>query len=333
MRKKQEFNDILDDCVERILSQGDTVGQCLARYPEQASELESLLQTVSLAKVTSYIEPSSEFKEKARHEFRMALQETELPRNHWTLGWRPQWVTAIVSVLILLLASGGTLAMAGNSMPDELLYPVKRVTEVARIALIPSSLGKAELYVNLADNRVAEIVAMVEENKSTEVEKAAQLLSEHLIAMAGLVGLQEKQQAKEVATFMAPSPAVEEAPQTAMEKESGVTFEEASPPSVEKETPSVDKRATPALAPEAQKLPEPSASDKAGAAEDEAIRREDIELEEQTRLKALLAHQAFAHREALYVVLEKAPESVKPALRQAIDITESAYAEALKVLD
>ncbi|MFC1929865.1 DUF5667 domain-containing protein [Chloroflexota bacterium] len=333
MRKKQEFNDILDDCVERILSQGDTVEQCLARYPEQVPELEPLLQTVSLAKVTSHIEPSSEFKEKARHEFRMALQETQLPRNHWTLGWRPQWVTAIVSVLILLLASGGTLAMAGNSMPDEPLYPVKRVTEVARIALTPSSLGKAELYVNLADKRVAEIVTMVEEEKPKEVEKAAQLLGEHLIAMAGLVGLQEKQQAKEVATLMAPSSAVEEAPQAAMEKESGVTFEEASPPSVEKETPSVDKGATPALAPEAQKLPEPSASDKTGAAEAEAIRDEAVELEEHAGLKALLADRAVAHREALYEVLQKAPESVKPALCQAIDITDSAYEEVLKALD
>ncbi|MFC1972206.1 DUF5667 domain-containing protein [Chloroflexota bacterium] len=326
MKKRQEFDDILNDCLERIVNQRQTIEQCLERYPEQSDELQPLLQTISHAMVASSIEPSSEFKEKARHEFRIALQEMDLPRSGWFFGWRPQWATAIVSVLIFLLASSGTVTIAGNSMPDEPLYPVKRATETVTIALTPSPLGKVNLYVNLADKRVAEIAVMAEEEKPKEVEKAAQLLNEHLIAMAGLAAPQEKQQEKEVATFMAPSPAIEEAPQAAMEKEPVVAFEEAPPP--------VAEGAPRAPAPKAQKLPELSAIDRAdGAAEDEAIRQVDIGLEEQDRLKALLARRTVAQREALHEVLQRAPESVKPTLRQAIDIADSAYAEALKALD
>jgi hypothetical protein len=224
--------------------------------------------------------------------------------------------------------------MAGNSVPDEPLYSVKRVTEIARIALTPSALGKAEQYMNLAGKRLTEISIMAGEEKPEEIEKAAQLLNEHLIAMAGLVVPQEKQQHKEVTSFMAPLPAVEEAPQAAMEQEPSVEVEDVLPPSAEEAVPGPDRGAMPALTSEAQKMPELSKIDTAeGAAEEEIISDEDVELEEQARSEDRLAHQAVIQREALHKLLQGSAESVKPALRQAIDAADNAYAEVLRALD
>ena len=95
-------------------------------------------------------------------------------------------MTAVVVVIALLLAGSGTVAAAGNSMPDEPLYPVKLATETVRLTLTPSALGKAELYVKLADKRVAEIIKMADKGKVKQVENAAERLNTQLIAMASL---------------------------------------------------------------------------------------------------------------------------------------------------
>ena len=70
MKRNKEFNNILDECLERLLVKGETVEQCLASYPQYAAELEPLLQMAVAAKEASAIQARPEFKAKARYEFR-----------------------------------------------------------------------------------------------------------------------------------------------------------------------------------------------------------------------------------------------------------------------
>lgn len=200
MKKSKEFDNILDECLERLLVNGETIEQCLASYPEQAAELEPLLQTALAAKNASAIQPRPEFKARARYEFRSALQEAKTKRGRRFFGWQPRWATAVVIVLILLLAGSGTVAAAGNSMPDGTLYPVKLATEQVRVRLTPSDIGKAQLYANFADKRVLEIARMAKEGKPELVERTAQRLDTHLVMIAFLVSPLEQ----EAAVLMAP---------------------------------------------------------------------------------------------------------------------------------
>jgi hypothetical protein len=174
------------------LVKGETIEQCLANYSEQASELESLLQTALAAKSASAIQPRPEFKARARYQFRSALREAVTRRRPRFFSWQPRWATAVAIVLILLLAGGGTAA-AGNSMPDELLYPTKLATEQIRLKLTPSDLGKAQLYASFADKRVLEIACMAEEGKPELVERTAQRLDTYLAMIAHLVSVQEEE--------------------------------------------------------------------------------------------------------------------------------------------
>ena len=75
MKKSREFDNILDECLERLLLKGETVEQCLASYPEQAAELEPLLHTALITKKASAIEPRHEFRARARYQFDSALRE------------------------------------------------------------------------------------------------------------------------------------------------------------------------------------------------------------------------------------------------------------------
>ncbi len=177
--KKKEFDNIFDECLERILA-GETLEQCLVRYPEQADELKPLLETVLAVKAASSVEPRSEFKARARYGFRSALQEKAAPQRRSFWGWVPRWATALAIFLVVLLAGGGTVAAASNSMPDSILYPVKLATEQVQMALTTSDLGKAQLCSDFADRRVTEIVYMAEKGDAEQVEVLTDRLDERL---------------------------------------------------------------------------------------------------------------------------------------------------------
>ena len=219
MKRGGEFDDILDDCLERLLAKGETLEQCLASYPEQAVELKPLLETALATKQASAIEPRPEFKARARYQFRSALQEMEPKRRLSFLDWWPRWATAVAIVLVLLLAGGGTVAAASGSMPDEPLYPVKIASEQVRLILTPSTLGKAELYANLADKRVSEIVYVATKGDAKQVELATQRLNHVLVRIATLVSAQRG----EGGVMMAPAPAL--APDESAEKGEDVNIQ------------------------------------------------------------------------------------------------------------
>lgn len=186
MKRTKEINNILDECLERLLVKGETIDQCLRSYPEQAAELEPLLQTALATKGALIMQPRPEFKAKARYQFRLALQEAASRRRRLFLDWVPRWATAVIIILVLLLAGGGVVAAAGNSMPDNPLYPVKLATEEAQLALTPSDMGKAELSAELADRRVVEIIYMADKGDVQQVEVITQRLDKRLIMLARL---------------------------------------------------------------------------------------------------------------------------------------------------
>ncbi len=186
MKRDNEFNNVLNECLERLLTRGETIEQCLLSYPEYAAELEPLLHTVVATKKALAIQPRPEFKAEARYQFGLALQKIEPKRRLPFLGWQPRWAIAMVVVLVLLLAGGGTVVAAGESMPDGLLYPVKLATEQVRLKLTPSNMSRAELYAELADRRVAEIVYMVNKGKPEHLESTAERLNKHLVLIASL---------------------------------------------------------------------------------------------------------------------------------------------------
>ncbi len=203
MRKSREFDNVLNECLERLLVNGETIEQCLQSYPEQVTELKPLLQTALVTKNASVLQPRPEFKARARYQFHLALQEVAAKRSRPLFGWQPRWATAIAIVLILLLTGGSTVAAADNSMPDGPLYGVKLATEQVRLTLTPSELGKAQLYASFTDKRVLEIARMAKEGKSEQVERTTQRLNAHLAMITQLVSAYEE----EAGVLVAPAPA------------------------------------------------------------------------------------------------------------------------------
>ena len=198
MSKEKEFDNILDECLERLLVKGETIEQCLQSYPEQVANLKPLLQTALAARQAVAIQPRVEFKAQARYQFHSALQEWASRRRSPFLSWFPRWATVVTIVLGVLMMGGGTIAAAGYSMPDSLLYPVKLATEQVQLVLTPSDIGKAELCAKLADRRVAEIIHMADKGDAQQVEAITQRLDERLVMLARLTSAPEVTEAPRV---------------------------------------------------------------------------------------------------------------------------------------
>ncbi len=187
----KEFDNVLDECLERLLVKGETIEQCLQGYPEQAANLKPLLQTALATREAVAIQPRAEFKARARYQFRSALREAASPRSRPFLGWLPRWATVVTIVLGVLMMGGGTIFAAGYSMPDNLLYPVKLATEQVQLTLTPSDIGKAKLYAKFADRRVAEIIYTANKGNAQQIEAITQRLDERLVMLAGLTSAPE----------------------------------------------------------------------------------------------------------------------------------------------
>jgi hypothetical protein len=193
MKQDERFNSILNLCLDRVLA-GETVEQCLRDYPEQAKELEPLLQTALAAKMASAVQPRAEFKTKARAEFQAALREMKSSQKpsssffHWRWQWQPAWSIALAVLVIVVLGGGGSIIAARNVMPDNPLYSIKLFTENVQMALTPSDTGKTELNARFADRRAEELVYAASNSNAPEVRIAAGRLNSNLMNITDLTG-------------------------------------------------------------------------------------------------------------------------------------------------
>jgi len=346
MNKKSEFNNILDECLERLIN-GEAIEKCLADYPDYSVELEPLLRTVLDARKASAIEPRPEFRERSGYEFQAAIREMEPEKGRGFFAWFPRWATVVSAVVIVLLAATGTVAASTGSLPDEPLYHVKLATEAVRLAFTPSALGKAGLYAKFADERVEEIVRMADEGKSEQIEKATDRMNDQLIAMSELVvpwgGGADTQ--LETTTFEAaeaapepvpvpvpaptPAPAPVPAPEPAPEPEPEIM-------AMPEETPAPVIEIPPEAVTEVPAPAEPAARAQRGNLEkavDRGIPDKEAGPDDRVKLRLDVSENALENIQKLRESLDKAPEKLKPALQRALEIAEKSYEQALSSLD
>jgi len=292
MSKSREFDNILDECLEHLLVKGETIEQCLQSFPKHTDELKPLLEAALAIKQASAIQPTPEFREKARYQLYSAFREVEQKKSHTFLrwNWQPRWASVVAIALALLITGSGTVVAASGSMPDGPLYPVKIATEQARLTFTPSALGKAEFYAKLADRRVLEIVRMADKNEPDQIERTAHRLDICLTRIANLASTRAPG-----APAMAPTGEFQVADTTLM------------PPMMGEKAP---------LPPEGA-----NRSIVAGAGFD---RRD--------KLRIMVGRYAFEHPERMRAILEEVHASAKPALLRAIEISEADYTKVLQSL-
>ena len=323
MKKDREFENILDECLERII-QGKTVEQCLLDYPDHAAALEPMLRTVVKARTVINIRPRPEFKDRARHQFQAAIREMEpapAAGRSFLPGFKPVWI-ALTAFIALILIGSGTVAAANGSMPDSPLYSIKLATESVWLALTPSDIGKAELYTRFADRRIGEIIQMAEKGEVEYAQKATEKLERQLVAIASLTIVENEASSDKMLSFEAAEPAVGEG----------------SPPVAATMAPTLEPQPSVDVPPAQAVRPDKTVPIQVGAA-DTALSANmteradgetvDAKLNREERLKALLLQKAIENPDALQKALETASESMRDILEWAIKVAGEGYEEAI----
>ena len=178
--KQKKIEEILDQLLDEM-SQGCSVDELLSAYPEHADELKPLLelaQSISLlpkpepdvSAVMSVIDRTrrSRAEEQTRQGFslrRLIIQHTVLFR------------TAAVAAL-LLLAGMTTVSLSARSLPGDLLYPVKKLSEGVQYFLTIDTEGRARLHVLFADRRIYELSCLLQKKARIDQNLLAEMLNQ-----------------------------------------------------------------------------------------------------------------------------------------------------------
>ncbi len=182
---KKDLEKIFDDCIDE-LRKGGSVESILAKYPEYISETKPLLELVQAMEQLPKPEPSADavsaalvgigeelallrpvrhlvetstvgrgqsprLKKKRRSFFGRLFQQ---PRLAWTLS------AAFALVLMFVAIS----TVSANSVPGDILYPLKLVTEKVSFLLTFSSERKAELRLTFSEERTKEIKRVLQKS-------------------------------------------------------------------------------------------------------------------------------------------------------------------------
>lgn len=152
----------------KLLNQGLSVDEILARFPHEQTELAPLLKiSRQLLTLPKNVVPTPMMQR------RFALA----PAPRFWLGWMHLLKVAGTSVSIMLLVSalGAGVYATSQSVPGTALFPVKKTAENLELVLATTQQNKASLQVAIAEQRLSEAQAVFADPKSDSSRKTSAL--------------------------------------------------------------------------------------------------------------------------------------------------------------
>ena len=157
---------------------GATLEEALSLYPGLRAELEPLLSLPAEMKAMPKIEAPASLRGYKRPVFRGPAEQAR-PREGWwrcflpaagpSLGWATPLARIAAALAIVTVAASGAIVATASSLPDEPLYPVKLAMENAQLAIAPNDQARADLELQFAAKRVAEVRSAAQQDNPEAV--------------------------------------------------------------------------------------------------------------------------------------------------------------------
>ena len=174
--------DVLDECLDDLRDGRATIAECLARYPSYRDQLEPLLNVaVHIAPVTTVLDPSRRLE--ARGRFIEALYaEPTTPglgaRLRAFFRLPPTFRSgmpglASVAVVAALVSTTGVLYASEQALPGAPLYGLKLAVEQVRLSAALNDEITAQVRMEIADRRLAEVERAAEIHDTPAMQLAA----------------------------------------------------------------------------------------------------------------------------------------------------------------
>jgi Domain of unknown function (DUF5667) len=212
----EAMEEILAKCLEEMEA-GASLESCLADFPEQAAELEPLLQMARQMQHLTNVGPRPTFARSARWDLEDQLRisgkaVTFNGRNRHTKQEAKPFVQRrfsmsmlqliLAGVLALTATTGGVAYAANASNPGDVLHDLDLAMENAQLNLSPDVWSKVQLRLKFASERLAEAQETFAKNDTAGGLEAVNEYGTEISAIAQLVGSADGAQQETLALLL-----------------------------------------------------------------------------------------------------------------------------------
>ncbi|MEO0094231.1 MAG: DUF5667 domain-containing protein [candidate division WOR-3 bacterium] len=173
----QKIDEILDLVLQEI-EKGKSIEDCLKDYPQFVTELEPLLHLALAIRELPKHQPSSE----AISRSLVKISETK-ERTTQLVPFQPAWVRIAAVILLVVLIGWSTLALSKSSVPGDVLYPIKIMSEKTQYALTLNPKRKALFHLRFADKRTEELALCLKRKNRIDKNLLNTMLNEARTAL------------------------------------------------------------------------------------------------------------------------------------------------------
>ncbi len=183
---RRNIDDLLDQLLIEI-EKGKCVEDCLKDNPEFASELEPLLKVALEVSKLPKPEPRIEAVNETLLKIRRIQPESKKTAQKFSFGrifsFQPAIIRVAAIVLLVVLIGWSSIALSTRSVPGDLFYPVKIVTERVQYILTADEEGRVHLHLTFAHKRANELAKSFKRKNQLNRKLMSLMLNEALIAL------------------------------------------------------------------------------------------------------------------------------------------------------
>lgn len=189
---EKQVEEILDFCLRKV-KEGEPLDEVLVEYPDHKEELQELLTVAKDLQTVPIPHARAEALESCLIKVSRALQlkkgqgwKARLSGLHWPrliYFPSPVWAKALASLLIGIVISWGAVNLSADSLPGDILYPVKLTTEKAKFFLTIDPREKAELGLKHSEERMGELVKYLDKKGELNTRVLKAMLDQTALVM------------------------------------------------------------------------------------------------------------------------------------------------------
>ncbi|MBI5021768.1 MAG: hypothetical protein HZB59_10040 [Ignavibacteriales bacterium] len=192
---ERDIELLLDNCIKELRN-GKSIEECLAGYPDLVGQLKPLLMLVEKIQAVPQPEPAPEAISAALITIGQQLANRTIDqkasntyrKKHKIISFlnifqRPKLLWALNATFVLLIIVFGITTISANSLPGDILYPIKLVTEKVKFLLTFDSEKKAELRLTFSDKRLEEMIKTFQRSNALDTMLLKAMLDEAKLAL------------------------------------------------------------------------------------------------------------------------------------------------------
>ena len=192
---ERDIELLLDNCINEMRN-GKSIDECIAEHPQYASQLRPLLRLVQKIETLPQPEPAPEAISGtlinigyhiAQHsmtpEKPTAVEKLRKKSSIFNIIRRPKIAWAFSAAFLFLVVLFSAATISANSVPGDILYPLKLATEKVKFLLTFNSEKKAELRLTFSDKRLQEMIAIFQHSGKLDTTLLKEMLDEAKLAL------------------------------------------------------------------------------------------------------------------------------------------------------